>query len=511
MLLGLVALRLASCRSRAVLVHEGILAQLLSGCNVDAAPASRRALTSSNAGSDAAVTTAGTVSGGGMIERQRRLVAEIITAAQWQKEDKQRRANAFLEAASPPTARRWADNAGQGIHTRGSGAPRGHASPTRAAAPSQQQQQWHAAAAPDPWQDDCGGGDVEGVEHAPDRAGRRGGEGGGGGSGSSGGAGGGFSGGTRGAVVRLRQPRVEPQADGIKLPVKAYHIGGGVDFQRFAADHSQLISKHQLQRDHVVMELADMTGGTVLLGARTRQQAGASSAVRVLAVYSYGSAVFFNSDPEADAYWLEKLKGYAKDPHREPLTDETTVVVRPALDDWFALEPDHIVLQMLDLSNVRVISSIMGQSVALEHFDRRVIAAIERFTPVLSEIASKGVSKLVLPSLFSGMTGHHEDELLKLIGESSLLHTDVVYKLGLLHPTDVAWRTDKYYDVWKALHADYDIEKRFEALKAKLGPMLANAKFVLEVREDKKSERSELIIILLIGVEIVLHVAGWYM
>jgi hypothetical protein len=41
--------------------------------------------------------------------------------------------------------------------------------------------------------------------------------------------------------------------------------------------------------------------------------------------------------------------------------------------------------------------------------------------------------------------------------------------------------------------------------------MLANAKFVLEVREDKKSERSELIIILLIGVEIVLHVAGWYM
>lgn len=27
----------------------------------------------------------------------------------------------------------------------------------------------------------------------------------------------------------------------------------------------------------------------------------------------------------------------------------------------------------------------------------------------------------------------------------------------------------RYYDVWKALHADYDIEKRFEALKAKVG------------------------------------------
>lgn len=102
---------------------------------------------------------------------------------------------------------------------------------------------------------------------------------------------------------------------------------------------------------------------------------------------------------QADAYWLSKLQPYAKDPHREPLTDgararprraarprrrargrrpcfagcaaarrppvlcplrprqvaltnasdaatETTVVVRPALDGWFALEPDHIVLQV---------------------------------------------------------------------------------------------------------------------------------------------------------------------
>jgi hypothetical protein len=48
--------------------------------------------------------------------------------------------------------------------------------------------------------------------------------------------------------------------------------GGSVDFQRFAADHAQLISKHQLHRDHVVMELSNMTGDTVLLGRRTRQQ-----------------------------------------------------------------------------------------------------------------------------------------------------------------------------------------------------------------------------------------------
>ena len=64
-------------------------------------------------------------------------------------------------------------------------------------------------------------------------------------------------------------------------------------------------------------------------------------------------------------------------------------------------------------------------------------------------------NQLVLPGLFSGFprpfaflggaagAAGAPDALLRMIGESSLLHTDVVYKLGLLHPTDVAWRTDK--------------------------------------------------------------------
>ena len=131
----------------------------------------------------------------------------------------------------------------------------------------------------------------------------------------------------------------------------------------------------------------------MLLGRRSAQQAGAASAPRVLAVYSFGSAVFFNSDPDvggylggylffppwtgalgfdaarhgscclgaaftspwrvasisahgparkrraaalktsankahpvaplpqADAFWLEKLQGYVRDPHKQPLTD----------------------------------------------------------------------------------------------------------------------------------------------------------------------------------------------
>jgi hypothetical protein len=43
--------------------------------------------------------------------------------------------------------------------------------------------------------------------------------------------------------------------------------------------------------------------------------------------------------------------------------------VRGNLSDWSALEPDKIVVQTLDVANVRVISHVLGQSVALDYYN----------------------------------------------------------------------------------------------------------------------------------------------
>jgi uncharacterized Rmd1/YagE family protein len=281
---------------------------------------------------------------------------------------------------------------------------------------------------------------------------------------------------------------------------------------------------------------------------------------RLFVVYRFGSVIFFGSDEAADDRWIRRIRAYTQDPSPEPVSDETTLVVvgaaasgagsggggggggghlqqQPAAaypyhgadvfsaamdggldgDDhdhhdphhhspspllprgaWFALQPDRVVLRRLDVGNARVISSVLGQSVALEHYHRRVDRAIEALAPILHEIAATGRSRSVASS---------DRKLLRLIGENSLLYTQVVAKLGLLDTSDAAWGKDRYHSVWRALRADYELDRRFDALNRKLGPMLENAKFVLEVREDKKSERSELIIIALIGTEILLHVA----
>ena len=48
---------------------------------------------------------------------------------------------------------------------------------------------------------------------------------------------------------------------------------------------------------------------------------------------------------------------------------ETKLVIDPGLDSWSRLEPDRIVVQTLDAANARVISNVLGQSVALDSYN----------------------------------------------------------------------------------------------------------------------------------------------
>ena len=46
--------------------------------------------------------------------------------------------------------------------------------------------------------------------------------------------------------------------------------------------------------------------------------------------------------------------------------------VLPDMDVWSRHSPDHIRLQRLDWSNIRVIAAVLGQSVALDFYARSI-------------------------------------------------------------------------------------------------------------------------------------------
>lgn len=66
----------------------------------------------------------------------------------------------------------------------------------------------------------------------------------------------------------------------------------------------------------------------------------------------------------------------------------------------------------------------------------------------------------------------------------------------------------RHYKLWEDLRLDYEIERRFDAINRKLGPMLENAKFLLDVRAEQKSSGAEWIIIGLICLEVLMNGFG---
>lgn len=50
------------------------------------------------------------------------------------------------------------------------------------------------------------------------------------------------------------------------------------------------------------------------------------------------------------------------------------VLVRPTLSEWSEGGHDRVMLRKLDIDNIRVISSILGQSIALDHYAKKVEA-----------------------------------------------------------------------------------------------------------------------------------------
>lgn len=54
------------------------------------------------------------------------------------------------------------------------------------------------------------------------------------------------------------------------------------------------------------------------------------------------------------------------------LSADYAVVEKPSLETWMQGGPDYIVMKRFDIDGIRIIGSVLGQSIALDHFVRQV-------------------------------------------------------------------------------------------------------------------------------------------
>ena len=205
--------------------------------------------------------------------------------------------------------------------------------------------------------------------------------------------------------------------------------------------------------------------------------------------FSHGAVVFFNCDEVIQKECLELGRTFSKSILDEVQSEDYDVKVDHNIssDTWCVLEPNRLLLHSLNLENITLISTVLGQAVALRHFEYQIDNLLESFDKP-------------------------EQEPLNALRESKDVVVDVILKLGLLDlasENSSAWNDNRYYRLWKGLREEFEIEKRWRVLSTKTSVLQDNLKFKVELKHAERSTGLEIAIVVLISVELAVSLLGF--
>ncbi|KAK4358038.1 hypothetical protein RND71_023648 [Anisodus tanguticus] len=256
-----------------------------------------------------------------------------------------------------------------------------------------------------------------------------------------------------------------------------------------------------------------------------------------MVVFQYGSVVLFNVEDDEAEYYLQIVRRYASGLLREMKKDDYAIKEKPSLVEDMQGGADHIVLRNLDTDSIRIISSVLGQSIAPDYFvsqlllspsgevktDGTKLMISRKILSSKSNLSETGYCPacrlMVLVEEFAGINREMEKtgtftmkrkKLFQLVGKANSNIADVILKVGILKDifvlqlivrSEIAWRDAKYAQILEYLREEYEVSQRFGNLNFKLKFVEHNIHFLQEVLQNRKSDLLEWCIIVLLAVE----------
>ena len=204
----------------------------------------------------------------------------------------------------------------------------------------------------------------------------------------------------------------------------------------------------------------------------------------------FGACVFFGLSEAAESDCLAAVEPFLLDrvpgmPRQENMMYEEV----SSLEKWheFDRSRDMIMLRQIDMNTIRIVAGVIGQTVALDHYEREADSLLELFESLNQTIARSDGAAM----------GLQKNNLFKMVAQNNLIITAAITKLGLLdqaRPGEAVWNVEDYYKVWKALRSELELDSRFNNLNTKLEFIAENLKFFAGALEHKEGSRLEIYI-----------------
>ncbi|KAH7442772.1 hypothetical protein KP509_02G001100 [Ceratopteris richardii] len=284
------------------------------------------------------------------------------------------------------------------------------------------------------------------------------------------------------------RPSLFGEPTDIYIPVKAFFISRRINLKTLQDE--QFLGT-VASRNHLILKWKDRPPGCPPITGKLDMQGMTTwSTTRYIVVYNYGAVVLFNFGDNEEFDVLDIIRQHGSEQCQEAKNDDFDIIIRPTLEGWCQGGHDKVLLKKLNTDNIRIVSSILGQSVALDHYGRKVDALVTIFSDLNQKMEKTGTFTMKRSALF------------RVVATANTTLADVILRLGLLERSDAAWKNANYAVLWEFLREEYELDERFESFDFKVEIIQHNVRFFLEVLQNRKSNSLEWIIIFLIAAEI---------
>lgn len=219
----------------------------------------------------------------------------------------------------------------------------------------------------------------------------------------------------------------------------------------------------------------------------------------VAVLFRYGAVVLFHVSPLEEVGFVEQLKRLLGDPYEKPETEE--VELRIAATESEGVEAGVIKIVSPSIERVQLIAEVLARSVALARYEATVREAFDRVEPWARMLVTRGEG------------GQPEKDILRHMGTTLLAQQRVAGRIEITDKPELLWERPDLERLYVRLEDEYELRERDIALDRKLELINRTANTLLSMLHNRRSNRLEWYIIILILFEIVIgmveRVVAW--
>ncbi len=264
--------------------------------------------------------------------------------------------------------------------------------------------------------------------------------------------------------------RTEPEA----IVVKAYDVASSYDLPAARKALEGELKGKVLETNPLLLQLGER---------------------KMVAIFDYGSIVFFDAEINERAHVMEKLKPFALRLNKIVSEDEFILYLSPRPKKPEGT--DELVVKQFNRDIALVVGTVLSRSVSVEYYEKLVGDALAQLEQPIASLQS------------TGKIPHTHRELTKKVGFALAVEQELAYALSAFDDPDIVWGGGKpIEDLYRNLKREFDLEDRIKIIQQKVSIISRSSTFVISRIEGQRSQILEWIIILLILLEILLVVFG---